>query len=100
MLLVLGVLVGCSSTSIEDLENELSSCEFECTSIEVELDKLYDIQYRDAVDLNKWERCQRIYVSFGIPTYSNHDHRRGQRHSPWQIREDYWLNKCHMLVKD
>ena len=68
---------------------------FGCTSMTPE-----EAEYRNGEDMVMWEMCQDAYEYLGRATVSTHSHRRGERHDPFEVRQDLKLNRCRRLLKD
>ena len=97
---LLFLLSGCAGPTVTELEEQVAVCEVECEKLEKELEKRYDIEYRDAENSAKWDLCQAVYNRAGKPTISYHGHHKRFRHSPMEIRDDLRRNNCHRILKD
>ena len=97
---LLFLLSSCAGHTVIELEEQVAVCEVECEELEKELQRRYDIEYRDAENAHKWEVCKAVYHRAGKPTISYHRHDKRFRHSPMEIRDDLTKNNCHRILRD
>ena len=63
-------------------------------------DDLFDREWREGIDANNWAMCKQAYRQVNTPTQSNHTHRRGRTHRPYEIKSDLVANQCMMTLRN